>query len=157
MQNLHTGEMRKNMKKLTTIIVILLLILPIAGCGKKSTVICTYEEGFMTAVNTLEAEGDKIVKLTYDNSANLTEGRIDHDTMQASVDNAIDLYSGTDGVSYTYEFEGDFFHETLTFDMKTVSAADLVKMGITSDSKSSGVSLKLTIENMEASGFSCSK
>lgn len=145
------------MKKTVIIITALLLVLSLTGCGKKTVVVCTMDQDHMVSANTLEANGDKVTKLSYDNTVYLSKVGMDQAAMQAEVDNIYEAYTTTKGVSYSYDFSDDVFHETMTIDLTQTKMADLKQLGImeNSDEKASSISLKMTLANMESAGYTC--
>ena len=111
----------------------------------------------MTAVNTITYTGDKVTKLVYDNTVYMSAAGITQDTMQENVDAIYDGYTKTKGMSYTYSFDGDVFHEVVTIDLKQASLKDLLALGVISadSDKVKSISLKLTLDGMEAGGYTC--
>ena len=147
----------KKMKKVLIVLTALLLIAPAAGCSKKVSWVCEMEEASITSTNLMEATGDKVTFLTYDTFMSMSGNNVNESIMQASVDEIIDDYNSTAGVEYTYDIDGDDFHQIVQIDLTQAKISDLAKLGIMADNgtNATSISLKMTVANMEAGGFSC--
>ena len=154
-------ERGKNMKKVLSTIIAVLLVLALVACGAKEQSVTyrmeTEQSGIaMVELMTFEAEGDKIVKIT--DKLEMDFSGFDDATVEqlkTAFDEMTAQGNSVDGASCESSFSGTTYTMTLTVDVESGAAAELGDMGllqITGDAEN-GLSLKNTEEQLASNGY----
>ncbi|HIU74995.1 MAG TPA: DUF1307 domain-containing protein [Candidatus Pelethocola excrementipullorum] len=149
--------MKRFAKSLVVGMLLVCTTLAMVGCGaKKQTATCTIEQDGMKIEMVLDAEGDKIMKLTQTSTVSL-EGVAEEQV--AALDENIaqikEQYEAIDGVKYNFEKSDKELKEIVEID---TSNKDTLKAAIESEllpveGNQSSLSLKATKESMADLGW----
>ena len=148
------------MKKFLCAILASLMVLTLVACGGGSdlqTVVLTMEQNGTTIDYELVADGDVVQQITQTSTLDgslYTEEQID--LIMESADEFAAAYAEIDGVTYSIEEKDGDIVETIkieTTDADTIQAlSDAGLLPVDQDNATS-ISLKKTIENLEALGM----
>ena len=148
------------MKKVFGALMAAVLAVMLVACGAK-TQTATYsleteQSGIqMKETMTLEAEGDKIVKIT--DKLEMDFAAFDDSTIEqlkGAYDEIVEQCNSVEGANCKSDFSGSTYTMTLTVDVKSGAANELSDLGllqVTGDSDS--LSLKATEEGLAGNGY----
>lgn len=145
-----------HMKKIIGSLVLLLIL---AGCqtsSQKVTTLCSYKEGPWNIEQTFTSKDDVLLiedtNQTYQWVGYMTEEEINEELVTLS-----ELYSGIDGLTYTYDLNEEEVLETYYIDYTKATYEQLAGVGLLeeNDHPDAFASLEATIENLEAFGYEC--
>lgn len=149
--------MRGLSKKAAILLTLCLVFTVFAGCGKKEqSATCTIEQNGAKVEMVLDAEGDKVVKLTQTTVVPL-EG-LDEDTaavLEETLKQYEEIYAAYDSVKYEHEQSDTELKETVAIDLedkdelKELSDAGLLPIEGDADT----ISLKKSKEALEEAGW----
>lgn len=149
--------MRKISKKLITMFLLVCMALAAVGCGaaKKQTATCTIEQNGAKVQMDLEAEGDKIVKLTQTSTVPL-DGITDEimEAVDQEIEAAKERFEGIDGVTYSSDKTDTELKEVIVINtdketLKAVTEKGLLPVEGNTDS----LSLEATKKSLEKNGW----
>lgn len=122
------------MKKIRYVIAAMLIISAlVVGCGSKEPQSATFtiNQSGVEMEMVVDAEGDKITKLTQTSTLDLSAYSEDQiAAIEAEVDKASTEYKDTDGVSYNSETSGGILTETVEISINDDNLGDIISQGI---------------------------
>lgn len=148
------------MKKIVSVVMVLCMTLALAACGGKDQTVSyrsEQEQGGQKLVDTmtLEAKGDKIVKITESIEVDMSE--FDEATQEqaaAIYDALVEQYAAVEGVECTGSAGTGTYTITITIDATGDAVEKLAEQDLLAiEGNGSKLSLKATGESLEAGGY----
>ncbi len=148
------------MKKIVSVVMVLCMTLALAACGGKEQTVSyrsEQEQGGQKLVDTmtLEAKGDKIVKITESIEVDMSE--FDEATQEqaaAIYDALVEQYAAVEGVECTGSAGTGTYTITITIDATGDAVEKLAEQDLLAiEGNGSKLSLKATGESLEAGGY----
>lgn len=139
-----------------------LTLVGLVGCSsgsKTKTTTCTLEQSYVKIKYTYESDGDKLKKMTIDKTIDTSKLNQSEEDLQAVADEFKDLYD-IDGMTYKTTIKDDKFIEVIKIDMDKADIDELAEVKVVDKSeneKATHLSLKKTLETIEAVGATCKK
>lgn len=149
------------MKKIVSVVMVLCMTLALAACGgKEQTVSYQMEQeqsGLkMTDTMTLDAKGDKVVKITEVIDMDMSGfDEATQEQMSVAYDAMVEQYAAVEGVECTGSAGTGTYSITITIDATGDAVEQLAEQGLLAiEGNGSRLSLKATGEALEGSGYS---
>ena len=148
------------MKKILSVVMVLCMTLALAACGGKEQTVSyrsEQEQGGQKLVDTmtLEAKGDKIVKITESIEVDMSE--FDEATQEqaaAIYDALVEQYAAVEGVECTGSAGTGTYTISITIDATGDAVEKLAEQDLLAiEGNGSKLSLKATGESLEAGGY----
>ena len=148
------------MKKIVSVVMVLCMTLALAACGCKEQTVSyrsEQEQGGQKLVDTmtLEAKGDKIVKITESIEVDMSE--FDEATQEqaaAIYDALVEQYAAVEGVECTGSAGTGTYTISITIDATGDAVEKLAEQDLLAiEGNGSKLSLKATGESLEAGGY----
>ncbi|MCI8861257.1 MAG: DUF1307 domain-containing protein [Lachnospiraceae bacterium] len=148
------------MKKIVSVVMVLCMTLALAACGGKEQTVSyrsEQEQGGQKLVDTmtLEAKGDKIVKITESIEVDMSE--FDEATQEqaaAIYDALVEQYAAVEGVECTGSAGTGTYTISITIDATGDAVEKLAEQDLLAiEGNGSKLSLKATGESLEAGGY----
>ena len=148
------------MKKIVSVVMVLCMTLALAACGGKEQTVSyrsEQEQGGQKLVDTmtLEAKGDKIVKITESIEVDMSE--FDEATQEqaaAIYDALVEQYAAVEGVECTGSAGTGTYTISITIDATGDAVEKLAEQDLLAiEGNGSKLSLKATRESLEAGGY----
>lgn len=147
------------MKKLFSILIVCTMVLSLAACGGKEpqSATCKIEQNGAQVTMVLDAEGDKVTKITQTSTLALDSFTDEQkELLKESLNQAAEIYKEIEGVKYTSDVTDTEISETITINtdketLKTVSEKGLLP--ITGDSDAASLSFSKSKESLKDAGW----
>ena len=148
------------MKKIVSVVMVLCMTLALAACGGKEQTVSyrsEQEQGGQKLVDTmtLEAKGDKIVKITESIEVDMSEfDEAAQEQAAAIYDALVEQYAAVEGVECTGSAGTGTYTITITIDATGDAVEKLAEQDLLAiEGNGSKLSLKATGESLEAGGY----
>ena len=148
------------MKKIVSVVMVLCMTLALAACGGKEQSVSyrsEQEQGGQKLVDTmtLEAKGDKIVKITESIEVDMSEfDEATQEQMNTAYDAMVEQYKAVEGVECTGSAGTGTYTISITIDATGDAVETLASQGLLEiEGNGSKLSLKATGESLEAGGY----
>jgi uncharacterized lipoprotein YehR (DUF1307 family) len=148
------------MKKIVSVVMVLCMTLALAACGGKEQTVSyrsEQEQGGQKLVDTmtLEAKGDKIVKITESIEVDMSEfDEAAQEQAAAIYDALVEQYAAVEGVECTGSAGTGTYTISITIDATGDAVEKLAEQDLLAiEGNGSKLSLKATGESLEAGGY----
>lgn len=147
------------MKKLLSLMFVLFLLVGCGGSDSSETMVCKgTTSGVIEVTNTVEYNGDKVLKQEIKNEVTLEKLGLNKESLEALVSQYSSAYD-IEGVTYEYSIsEEGLFTETIGIDFEKADFAKLQSAGLIESEDGeeiSFVSFSATKEALETFGLKC--